>query len=58
MTNRIFSEVREGVVVHTAVSKVLAEDTKMLAWTGVCVEEMWPSAVKVGMATTFRSRSR
>ena len=53
MSNRIFCEVREGVVVHTAVSKLLAEDVKLLAWTGVCVEEMWPSASKVDAALRF-----
>ena len=53
MSNRIFCEVREGVVVHTAVSKLLAEDVKLLAWTGVCVEEMWPSASKVDTALRF-----
>ncbi len=47
MSNRIFKEVRKGVVAHTAVSKILAQDTQMQAWTGVCVEEMWPSAAQV-----------
>ena len=53
MTNRIFREIREGVVVHTAVSKILAEDVEMLAWTGACVEDMWPAAVKVDTSITF-----
>jgi hypothetical protein len=42
MTNRIFQEVKPGVVAHTAASKILAEDQAMVDWVGFCVEEMWP----------------
>lgn len=42
MTNRIFKEVRPGVVAHTAASRVLAEDKMMNDWVGFCVEDMWP----------------
>jgi hypothetical protein len=47
ISHRVFREVRKGVVVHTAVSQLLAEDPQMRAWTGACVEEMWPAAVQV-----------
>lgn len=52
MSNHIFKEPRKGVVAHTAVSKILAQDPQMQAWTGVCVEDMWPSAAQV-QASTF-----
>lgn len=47
MAHYIFREIRKGVVVHTAASRMLAEDSQMQAWTGVCVEEMWDSAANV-----------
>ena len=52
MAHRIFREVREGVVAHTASSRILAEDMQMQAWTGVAVEEMWPAAVQVCRTAT------
>jgi hypothetical protein len=42
MTNRIFKEVEPGVVAHTAISKVLAEDPAMDSWVGFCTEEVFP----------------
>lgn len=42
MTNGIFKEVEPGVVAHTAMSRVLAEDEAMNDWVGFCVEDMWP----------------
>lgn len=42
MTNRIFKEVKPGVVAHTAASRVLAEDKAMQDWVGFCVEDIWP----------------
>ena len=47
MAHRIFREIRKGVVVHTAVSQMLTQNRQMQSWTGVAVEEMWPSAVQV-----------
>ncbi|EPE27494.1 S-adenosyl-L-methionine-dependent methyltransferase [Glarea lozoyensis ATCC 20868] len=46
MAHRIFREVRKGVVVHTAASRLLAESRQLKSWTGVNVEEMWPAAVQ------------
>ncbi|EEA24943.1 O-methyltransferase, putative [Talaromyces marneffei ATCC 18224] len=43
MTNRIFKEVRKGVVVHTATSKALAEDEKFCDYVGMRCEEMCPA---------------
>lgn len=42
ITNRIFKEVSPGVVAHTAISRVLAEDKPMQDWVGFCTEDMWP----------------
>lgn len=47
MAHRIFREPRKGIVIHTAISKLLAENQQLRSWAGVCVEEMWPSAVQV-----------
>ncbi|POS83989.1 hypothetical protein EPUL_004643 [Erysiphe pulchra] len=44
MTNRIFKEIKPGVVAHTAASRILAENSKMDDWVGFCVEEMWQAA--------------
>lgn len=52
MTNRIFSEPSPGIVAHTALSRVLAEDSAMDAWVGFCVEDMWPSASRTVSALT------
>jgi hypothetical protein len=42
MTNRIFKEVRSGVVAHTALSKAIAEDKALRDWIGFSTEDMWP----------------
>ena len=47
MSYNIFNEVRKGVVVHTAASKILAKDTNMQDWLGTVCEEIWPAAVMV-----------
>jgi hypothetical protein len=47
MTNRIFKEVRKGVVVHTATSKALAEDEKFRDYVGMRCEEMCPAELHV-----------
>lgn len=46
-TNHIFKEIRKGVVVHTAASRMLAEDSQMRDWVVVNCEEMWPAAERV-----------
>jgi hypothetical protein len=42
MTNRIFKEVSQGVVAHTAASRVLAENSVMNGWVGFCTDDIWP----------------
>lgn len=44
MTYRIFEEPQQGVVAHTAASKVFAEMPLMREWIGQACEDMWPSA--------------
>lgn len=44
MTYRIFEEPQQGVVAHTAASKVLAEIPLLREWIGQSCEEMWLSA--------------
>ncbi|TVY44615.1 O-methyltransferase [Lachnellula subtilissima] len=45
-SHRIFKEVRKGVIVHTAFSKLLAEDTQFRDYCQIGGEDMWPSASK------------
>jgi hypothetical protein len=45
-SNNIFVEPRKGVLAHTAISKLLAEDTLMNEWVGLVCDEMMPSACK------------
>ena len=47
MAFRIFHEPSEGVVQHTAASKVLAETPLLRQWIGMVSEELWPAATKV-----------
>jgi len=42
MTNRIFKEVEPGVIAHTAISRLLAEDAMMNDWVGFCVDDLFP----------------
>ena len=48
MANRIFRESEEGVVTHTAASKMLAVNCLMRDWVGMMTEELWPAATRVG----------
>lgn len=48
MANHLFRELTPGIVVHTAASKVLAENPLMHQWLGMVSEEMWPAATRVG----------
>lgn len=47
MTNRIFTEVKPGIVAHTAISRVLAEDIMMEHWIGLCVDDLAPVCVHI-----------
>jgi len=44
MTQRIFCEPRKGVVAHTAVSRLLVEDSQMADWVGASTDELWQAA--------------
>lgn len=46
MTKHIFHEPRKGVVVHTAASRLLAEDAQMLDWVGASSDELWQAAAQ------------
>lgn len=46
MSNHIFRE-RDGKVMHTAATKVLATDEKMRDIVGIMTEEMFPGATRV-----------
>lgn len=52
MTYRIFHEPHQGVVAHTAASKVLAENALVRGWIGQSCEDMWPSASRAVEAIT------
>jgi len=52
ITNRIFKEVRKGVIAHTAMSRILAEDTLFQDYVGMRCEEMWPAELHVGDIAT------
>ena len=41
--NYIFREPRKGVIAHTAISKLLAQDPLVHQWIGIVCDEMWPS---------------
>lgn len=58
MTNRIFKEVRKGVVVHTATSKALAEDEKFRDYVGMRCEEMCPAELNVRIPLDLYWRSK
>lgn len=47
MTYRIFREPSEGIVAHTAASKLLSTSSVMREWVGLVTEEMWPAATHV-----------
>jgi hypothetical protein len=47
ITKHIFTEPREGIVAHTATSKMLAMDPVIHQWIGMVCEELWPAAARV-----------
>ena len=51
MTRYIFKE-QNGVVTHTAASKLLNENPMMRAWIGMIVEESWPAGERVRQLST------
>ena len=46
MTKNIFRECRKGIVSHTAVSRLLAEDQQLHDWAGINTDELWQSAAQ------------
>jgi hypothetical protein len=44
MTNHIFCEPSPGIVAHTSLSRVLAEDKAMASWVGFVTEDMHPAS--------------
>jgi hypothetical protein len=47
IAHRIFKESRPGVIVHSAASRQIAEDSRVASWVGANVDDMWPAAEKV-----------
>ena len=53
MTKHIFHEPREGVVEHTAGSRLLAQDEAFVDWVDVNLRETWPAAAQVRLSHTM-----
>ncbi|PQE33143.1 S-adenosyl-L-methionine-dependent methyltransferase protein [Rutstroemia sp. NJR-2017a WRK4] len=51
MTQRIFSELRPGVVAHTALSRAIATTPLLSSYLGLLTEEIWLSSSRVVDAT-------
>lgn len=47
MANRIFQEPTQGVIAHTAASRLLASDDALQAWVGFNTEEVYPGSAHV-----------
>lgn len=46
MTNRIFGETKKGEVIHTAASKLLAEDPRLDSWVFFTTNYFWPATTR------------
>lgn len=46
MTKRIFHEPREGVVAHTAASRLMSEDSQVSDWVGASTDDLWQAAAQ------------
>ena len=51
MTNYIFREPKTGIVAHTALSRVLAQDTRLRNYVGMVCEERFPASARVECPT-------
>ena len=58
MTKNIFREPRKGVISHTAVSRLLAEDSKLHDWVGASTDELWQAATQTINALIKYPRSQ
>ena len=47
MTNHIFREPRAGFVAHTALSRVLAQNSRLRDYIGMVCEERFPASARV-----------
>lgn len=47
MTYHVFKEPREGIVAHTAASKVLVDNQYAAAWLGHVLENVWPTLPRI-----------
>jgi hypothetical protein len=47
IAQRIFTEPRPGILVHSSASKLIREDEAIAAWVETRVEDMWPSATQM-----------
>lgn len=47
MTNNIFQEPAPGIVAHTSLSRLLAEDASLQDWVGFNTEDIFPAAANV-----------
>lgn len=56
-SHRIFKEVRKGVIVHTAFSKLLATDQQFKDYCQIGAEDMWPAAAQVRNSQLGQQRS-
>jgi hypothetical protein len=52
ISNRIFKEARKGLIQHTAISKLMAEDPLFRDYIGVGTEEVWAASVQVSIVIT------
>ena len=48
MAKCVFKETAEGLVAHTAISKLLATVPVLNEYVGFVCDELWPSAARVG----------
>lgn len=47
MTRHVFSEPKAGFVAHTAATRLLYEDDRIRAFSGIICEERFPASAKV-----------
>lgn len=46
VTKNIFCEPRAGVVAHTSISRLLAEDSLIHDWAGAATDDLWQAAAQ------------
>ena len=47
IAHRVFKEVKKGVIAHTAMSKLLAEDAQFQDYVGLGSDDIWGAAKEV-----------